>query len=54
MKKICVLFEQHQQTVLPQDVGKMAPYLGQDGPSPLFAPYISRTHDSRIFCGLQC
>ncbi len=39
MKKICALFEQHQKTVLPQSVGKTAPCLGQDGPSP-FLPHI--------------
>ena len=27
-----------EKTVLPQGVGKTAPYLGQDGPSSLFAP----------------
>ena len=37
MKTICALFEQHKKTVLPQGVWKTAPYLGQDGPSPVLA-----------------
>ena len=55
VKKLWALFEQHRKkTVLPQGVGKTASYLGQDGPSSFFAPYISRTHNYHLFCGLQC
>ena len=39
-KKICALFEQRQKTVLPQGVGKTAPYLEQDGPSPFLLPLV--------------
>ena len=53
-KKYVDYLNSTKKTVLPQGVGKTAPYLGQDGPSPCFAPYISRTHNCRLFCGLQC
>ena len=36
------------------DVQDGAPYPGQDGFSPFFAPDISKTHNCRIFCGLHC
>ena len=38
-----------KETVLPQGVGKTAPCLGQNGPSPFFAPYISRTHIIAVY-----
>ena len=53
-KKIYALFEQHQQNRLTPGCGKDGPYLGQDGSSPFFAPYIFSSHDCRLFCGLQC
>ena len=36
-----------EKTVLPHGVGKTD--LGQDGPSSLFSPSISRTHNCRLF-----
>ena len=40
-----------EKTVLPQGVGKTAPLGGarRPGPSSFFAPYISRTHNFRLF-----
>ena len=49
MKKNMHYLNSTKKAVLPQGVGKTAPYLGQDGPSPFFAPYISKTHNCRLF-----
>ena len=43
----------YKKNVLPQGVGKTAPYLGQDGPLTVVASYSSTTHDLNLFCGQQ-
>ena len=42
------------KTVLPQGVGKTAPFLGQDSPLTVFASDTSMIHNFHIFCGLRC